>query len=271
MHFFCYNTLVMAISEKKISENAEYWNGRAAGYSDVNKWELAGESRSMWKAALKDRISGCCPGRQESEISVLDVGCGPGFFAVILTELGYRVTAVDLSEEMLGEARMNAGSLAERIQFRRGNAEALDYPDDSFDIVISRNLTWNLPHPDIAYSEWCRVLKPGGALINFDANWYRYLHDDDRRAGYEADRAKSESLGLDDQNVGEGFDVMEEIARDMPLSKIERPDWDMGFLTGLGMNVRADTEIWRKVWTDQEKVNFASTPLFLITAVKSAD
>ena len=63
MHFFCYNTFVMAISEKKISENAEYWNGRAAGYSDVNKWELAGESRSMWKTALKECISRHYPGR----------------------------------------------------------------------------------------------------------------------------------------------------------------------------------------------------------------
>ena len=261
----------MAISEKKISENAEYWNGRAAGYSDVNKWELAGESKSMWKAALKECLSGHYPDRPAGEISVLDVGCGPGFFAVILTELGYGVTAADLSDEMLGEAKRNAGDLAERIGFRRDNAEALDLADDSFDIVISRNLTWNLPHPDIAYSEWCRVLKPGGLLINFDANWYRYLHDEDRRAGYEADRERSERLGLDDQNVGEGFDVMEEIARDMPLSRIERPGWDLGFLTGLGMNVRADTEIWQRVWTGQEKVNFASTPLFMIAAVKPGD
>lgn len=205
---------IKAISEETISKNSEYWDGRAAGYSDVNKWELAGESRPLWKAVL------------------------------------------------------NAGPLSESIEFRCENAESLSFPDDSFDIVISRNLTWNLPHPDIAYSEWCRVLNPGGMLINFDANWYRYLFDDERRAAYEADRERSESLGLDDQNVGDNFDMMEEIARNMPLSRIERPDWDTELLSGLGMNVSADKDIWNEVWTEQEKVNFASTPLFMITAVK---
>lgn len=249
-------------------QNAEYWNGRAAGYSDVNRWELAGESRPSWKAAISSCIGSHYPGIPAGGISVLDVGCGPGFFAVILTELGYRVTAADLSDEMLGEAVLNAGPFAERIEFRRENAEGLKLPDGSYDVVISRNLTWNLPHPDLAYSEWRRVLKPGGLLINFDANWYRYLYDDDRRALYEADRARSADLGLDDQNVGDNFDVMEEIARDMPLSKIERPGWDICFLTGLGMQAAADTDIWQRVWTDQEKVNFSSTPLFMVTAVK---
>ena len=254
--------------EETLRQNREYWNGRASSYSDVNKWELGGESRSSWKAAISSCIGAHYPHSPAGDISVLDVGCGPGFFAVILTELGYRVTAADLSDEMLGEAVLNAGPLAEKIDFRRDNAENLDLPDDSFDVVVSRNLTWNLPHPDLAYSEWYRVLKPGGLLINFDANWYRYLYDEERRVLYEADRTKSADLGLDDQNVGDNFDVMEEIARDMPLSKIERPGWDIGFLTGLGLQASADTDIWQSVWTDQEKVNFSSTPLFMVTAVK---
>ena len=203
-----------------------------------------------------------------AEISVLDVGCGPGFFAVILTELGYKVTAVDLSEEMLTEARLNAGTLSESISFMRMNAEDLGFPDNCFDVVISRNLTWNLPHPDIAYAEWCRALKPGGLFINFDSNWYHYLYDEKKRAGYEADRARSEELQLDDQNVGDNFDLMEDIAREMPLSRIDRPVWDIAVLSALGMKASADTDVWQKVWTDQEKVNFASTPMFMITAVK---
>ena len=86
--------------------------------------------------------------------------------------------------------------------------------------------------------------------------------------GYEADRARSEELQLDDQNVGDNFDVMEDIAREMPLSRIDRPSWDLNILSGLGMKASADTNVWKKVWTDQEKVNFASTPMFMITAVK---
>ena len=248
--------------------NAEYWNGRASSYSDVNKWELAGESRDSWKSVISACIGSHYDNRAPADISVLDVGCGPGFFAVILTELGYKVTAVDLSEEMLAEAKLNAGELSESISFMRMNAEALDIDDDSFDVVISRNLTWNLPHPDTAYAEWCRALKPGGLFINFDSNWYHYLYDEEKRAGYDADRARSEELHLGDQNVGENFDVMEDIAREMPLSRIDRPVWDIAVLTALGMKTAADTEVWQRVWTDQEKINFSSTPMFMITAVK---
>lgn len=257
--------------EELIAENANYWDGRASSYSDVNKWELAGESRDAWKSVIEGKIADHFHGRMPDEIRVLDVGCGPGFFAVILTELGYKVTAVDLSDEMLEEARLNAGTLYDTIDFRRMNAEAPEFADGLFDVVISRNLTWNLPHPDIAYSEWCRVLKDGGMLINFDSNWYRYLFDPGLKEAYDKDRLNSEALGMDDQNVGDNFDVMEDIAREMPLSGIERPAWDLEILSGLGMEVSADTSVWQKVWTEQEKVNFSSTPLFMITATKQYD
>lgn len=251
-----------------IEQNAKYWDGRAGSYSEVNKWELAGESRSSWKSAIAECLSDHFTGKDLSSVSVLDAGCGPGFFSVIITELGCKVTAVDLSAEMLEEARHNAGDLSGSIDFRQMNVEVIDLPDHSFDVVISRNLTWNLPHPDAAYAEWCRVLKPGGLLINFDSNWYHYLFDEEKRAGYEADRVNSAELGMDDQNVGDNFDLMEGIAYEMPLSRIDRPSWDLEILTGLGLKASADSEIWERVWTEQEKVNFASTPMFMITAAK---
>lgn len=75
---------------------------------------------------------------------MLDVGTGPGFFAIILAELGYQVTAVDYTASMLEEARRNAGALAGCIRFRQMNAEELTFPADSFDVVVTRNVTWNL-------------------------------------------------------------------------------------------------------------------------------
>ena len=51
------------------------------------------------------------------------------------------------------------------------DAQNLEFEDDVFDVVISRNLTWNLKDPKRAYEEWCRVLKPGGVMINLDANY----------------------------------------------------------------------------------------------------
>ena len=246
--------------------NRAYWSQRSTSYSDVNKEELAGSSRHNWSSVLHEEICAHFPDRSPGSISVLDVGTGPGFFAILLAGLGFHVTAVDMTPEMLDEAKQNAGVLAEKIDFREMNAEDLCLPEDSYDVVVSRNLTWNLPHPEKAYSEWHRVLRPGGLLLNFDSNWYGYLFDETAREKYEADRASSAELGLGDQNIGENFDVMEDIARSMPLSDIKRPEWDISVLSRLGFNVTTDTDIWKKVWTIQEQTNFSSTPMFMISA-----
>lgn len=72
-------------------------------------------------------------------------------------------------------------NLDEKVSFFRMDAQNLAFMDNSFDVVISRNLTWNLEKPDQAYREWCRVLKSGGVLLNFDANWYGYLYDEEKK------------------------------------------------------------------------------------------
>ena len=150
------------------SENHSYWTQRASTYSDVNREELSGISRDMWKNVLSRRISDHFPGRPAGTIRILDIGTG--FFAIILTELGYDVTAVDLTAEMLSEAKQNAGTLAGSICFQEMNAESLLFSNDSYDVIVSRNLTWNLPHSEAAYAEWSRVLKKGGLMLNFDVS-----------------------------------------------------------------------------------------------------
>ena len=253
-----------------LSENKSYWTGRAASYSEVNQLELATEQRRKWSDCLHAEIVRQFTGRAPRSLRVLEVGTGPGFFAILLRELGYDVTAIDLTPAMLEEAKKNAGELAGRICWMEMNAEALDFADASFDVVVSRNLTWNLPHPDKTYAEWARVLKPGGLLLNFDANWYAYLFDDKAQAAYDRDRVNSAERGVWDQNVGENFDVMEDIARRVPLSNIRRPEWDLALLQGLGLRAEADGQIWQRVWSEEEKLNFSSTPLFLVRAVKSS-
>ena len=66
---------------------------------------------------------------------------------------GYKVTAVDYTQEMLDTAKRNAGNLCERISFYKMDAQNLEFEDDVFDVVISRNLTWNLKDPKRAYEE----------------------------------------------------------------------------------------------------------------------
>ena len=84
----------------------EYWTGRAEGYSQVNQGELATEQREKWKKNLMSHLKG----KKPEETKVLDIGTGPGFFAIILAEAGYQVTAVDYTEEMLKEGNLQEKS-----------------------------------------------------------------------------------------------------------------------------------------------------------------
>ena len=151
-----------------------YWTRRAPSYTDVIKKNLA----DGWDKVWADELTAHFP---RDTRRVLDIGTGPGFFAMILARRGYAVTAVDYSDGMLREARRNAGDLARHIRFARMDAQRLDLTDGSFDAIVTRNLTWNLPDPAGAYREWMRVLRPGGVLVNFDANWYAYLVDEERQ------------------------------------------------------------------------------------------
>ena len=251
------------------TRNRLYWTNRSDGYSLINRGQLAGAVRDAWLEAVSDPIRGAYPQRAPEEIRVLDIGCGPGFFTILLSDAGFAVTGIDYTPAMLECARENARGHSGRMEFLKMNAEELDFPDESFDAVVSRNLTWDLPHPLAAYREWCRVLAVGGALVNFDANWYRYLFEADAKEAFEEDRARTRAAGFVDECAVENASVMEDIALEMPLSDVSRPAWDIATLRRLGMkNVCADEQIWKRVWDEQDCVNFASTPLFRVCAQK---
>ncbi len=256
------------MNEAILLENRAYWTQRAPGYSEVNREELATEQREVWKQVLIEHIFARFPDRTPDQIHVLEIGTGPGFFAILLAESGFQVTAIDLTPSMLDEARNNAGDLCDRIVFREMNAQDLAFDDESFDVVLSRNVTWNLLDTEQAYAEWVRVMRSGGMLMTFDANWYAYLFDAEARTAYAQDRENSVEEGLGDYNVGDNFDRMEQLARQMPMARVARPAWDIKTLMSLGLSVEADTRIWERVWSRQEKVNFASTPMFLVRGEK---
>lgn len=96
---------------------------------------------------------------------VLDVGTGTGFVALLLAELGHRVTGVDASETMLANARLKAARSGSRITFVEGVTERLPFDDSSFDAVTARHFIWTLLEPTKAFAEWRRVLTPSGLLV----------------------------------------------------------------------------------------------------------
>lgn len=260
------------MEQELLQEIVSYWGTRAEGYSEVNEKELAGSQREAWLHVLEEQF----PEKKKEEMKILDIGTGPGFFPMILSEAGYTVTAVDYTEEMLEKAKENLGKYTkyglERVTLQRMDAQNLEFADETFDVVISRNLTWNLEKPEQAYQEWMRVLKPGGVLLNFDANWYGYLYDEEKKEAYEADRKKVEEQQLDDHYLCTDIDRMENIARQVPLSAMERPAWNTKVLESLGVcSIQTDSEIWKRVWSEEERLNYASTPMFLVRAEKSAE
>jgi ubiquinone/menaquinone biosynthesis C-methylase UbiE len=89
---------------------------------------------------------------------VLDVCCGTGLFAAAAIERGASVTGIDLSAEMIAVAERKGL----RGYFRTGDAEALPFPDESFDRVVCNFGLYHLPAPDRAITEAARVLRAGG-------------------------------------------------------------------------------------------------------------
>ena len=198
----------------------QYWNSRAEGYTLSNREELEDEHRIfLWEQQIRRALNGrVCR-------HVLDVGCGPGFFSVLLARLGYEVTAVDYTENMLAEARKNATHYGVDIDFRRMDAQKLDFEDGIFDLVISRNVLWNLEQPEQAYREWFRVLKPNGTVMNFDGNFYYYVTD----AEY-GDRTRWEHKHMQGINANS----IDRIGEHLPMARRLRPEWDVQELQKLG-------------------------------------
>jgi SAM-dependent methyltransferase len=96
---------------------------------------------------------------------VLDVGTGTGVVAVTAARTGARVSALDLTPELLVEARENGRiSGHPEIVWQEGDAEALPYPDAAFDVVVSQFGHMFAPRPEVAVAEIRRVLKPTGRV-----------------------------------------------------------------------------------------------------------
>jgi SAM-dependent methyltransferase len=95
---------------------------------------------------------------------VLDVACGTGVVAVTAACRGAQVSGLDLTPLLLERARKNAGIAGVDVEFIEGDAEALPYPDGSFDVVLSQFGHIFAPRPAVAVREMLRVLRGGGRI-----------------------------------------------------------------------------------------------------------
>ena len=123
---------------------------------------------------------------------------------------------------------------------RYTHASRLNFPDQSFDCVLTRNLTWTLLRPGRAYAEWLRVLRPGGVLLNFDADYGVVNFMDAAK-----EEGRHAHAGIDSALLREG----ENIRRSLAISRETRPAWDMAMLRRVGFSsCTCDTALSSRVF-----------------------
>jgi SAM-dependent methyltransferase len=107
-----------------------------------------------------------------ADAKVLDVGCGPGTITADLADRVPRghVTGIDAAQGIIDQAREEAGG-RENLTFATGDVYALDYPDDSFDVVHAHQVLQHLSDPVRALREMRRVARPGGIVAARDGDY----------------------------------------------------------------------------------------------------
>lgn len=100
---------------------------------------------------------------------VLDVACGTGNLALPAARAGAEVVGIDIAPNLIEQAIINAEAEALQVKFEVGDAEALPYADNSFDVVMTMFGAMFAPRPELIASELLRVCKPGGRIAM--ANW----------------------------------------------------------------------------------------------------
>jgi SAM-dependent methyltransferase len=132
-----------------IAFEAAGWERQAPTYGDV-----LGQITRQFVPALLD-AAGVASG-----LHVLDLATGPGYAAGMAAQRGASVVGVDFAEAMVQLARRGHPDL----DFRVADAEALPFPDGTFDVVVSNFVVPHLGRPERALAELARVLRPGGRL-----------------------------------------------------------------------------------------------------------
>jgi ubiquinone/menaquinone biosynthesis C-methylase UbiE len=130
------------------------FDGFAAKY---DSWFTTGLGRYVLETELDVTMMLTLPVKGEK---VLDVGTGTGIFASELRKYGADITGIDVSERMIDIAKSKGIT-----NVMTGNAESLDFPDESFDLVISITALEFIKDPQKAVDEMVRVCRKGGRVV----------------------------------------------------------------------------------------------------------
>ncbi len=234
---------------------AEYWKDRSSSYSKQNLGQLFSSKKEVWENLIFSQVS------EDRPLDVLDIGTGPGFFAILSAMRGHRVTAVDMSEDMLDKARRNSKLMGTNIDFRQVG-RLLPFENKKFDLIMSRDVTWTLTDPETQMKNWASKLKVGGTMVYFDAEWYYYLKDGAYRAAWEENRRKIiEKGGFVYSRTAD----LERLAFDLPMTYKNRPLWDRHFWAGQpGFKFEVLENLNPYVYNTKEQMQYELYPEFLV-------
>ena len=249
LHFIAFEDEADNIKEKVES----YWTKRAESFFELRHDEIESEKAARWTKEIEKLLP------KGQNLNILDVGCGTGYFEVILGRLGHKVTGIDLTEEMITKANemIRIYGMDDKVKAVTGDAENLDFADETFDVVITRNLTWTLPHPIDAYKEWMRVLKKGGVLINFDAEYAKGAHN--LKSPENMAHSKIEDAMKDECH---------NIYHMLTISMLDRPAWDAEVLGRLGFeNITTDIGFGDRIFIEHDEF-YIPDKMFSIVATK---
>lgn len=116
-------------------------------------------------AALAQRVTAGLPAGSR----ILEVAPGPGYLAIEIARRGaYRLSALDISHTFVEIASRNARQAGVDIDFRQGNASAMPFPDNTFELILCRAAFKNFSQPVAAMNEMHRVLRRGGKALIVD-------------------------------------------------------------------------------------------------------
>ncbi len=156
--------------DKTIDDVRRFWStsplfvGEGSGTPGTREWFDAHE-----RVYLQDCLAGEAPAiftdGVPRDARLLDVGCGPGFWERFFARRGFtRVSACDLTEAAVDLTNRSLDLFGLKAAVQVGDAEALPYPDQSFDHVNCQGVIHHTPAPHRAIEEFARVLTPGGTV-----------------------------------------------------------------------------------------------------------
>lgn len=217
----------MTFDDKSVKgEIADKWDVSSQTYDSHHGHGIKSDTEAKaWNKLFTEHLP-------KGKLEILDVGCGTGELSILLSQMGHHVTGIDLSENMMEKGRVKARSKGLDITFIKGDAEAPQFENESFDVVFNRHLLWTLPNPQNALNSWQNVLKEGGHAVIIDGVW------DDRSLDTRARRFVSNlaTMLLERQNPWEHY-YSEQIKAHLPNVGGTPSERAYGYLDSAGFGI----------------------------------